>query len=68
MPDMTSHCPQEEPYAEEAYLFMRQLALQRSVEFEVETADRRGATCCAAQRLSGTSAAMYACSAANQAL
>ncbi len=31
---------QEEPYAEEAYLFMRQLALQRSVEFDVETVDR----------------------------
>lgn len=45
---------------------MRQLALQRSVEFEVETADRRGATCCAAQQLSGTSAAKYPCSAATR--
>lgn len=33
---------QEEPYGEEAYLFMRQLALQRSVEIEVETVDRCG--------------------------
>lgn len=34
---------QEEPFGEEAYLFMRQLALQRSVEMEVETVDRCGA-------------------------
>ncbi len=33
---------QEEAYGEEAYLFMRQLALQRSVEIEVETVDRCG--------------------------
>lgn len=36
---------QEEPYGEEAFQFMRQLAMQRNVEMEIETVDRCGIPC-----------------------